>query len=419
METIDQSSKKEAAKAMMDKRRFIGDVVLNFVATGLPLTLLQLVALPLISKRIGAEQYGLSLTMVALMNTVPGMLGNTLNNIRLLKNEQYHKAGFDGDFNPLLVISSVFAFVVTVGFALWYERAFTLSVVLTAVLSIVWLLREYYIVAFRIKLNYRRIVLCNAIQTIGYGIGLLIFMYVLPIWQLVYLIGYILSLIYIIGCSTLAKESYKRTPFYKSTLQDSAMLATGGLLTRITSYAEKLIMFPMLGGAAVSIYYAASIFGKLISISVTPITSVVLSYLAKLNAKPGKMFNAMLLMLIGIGIVGYLIIVVISGPVLRLLYPEYVDQALALIPLTALIAVISIIIAVIHPFILRYQKMIWQIFMNGIVALVFIPLTMILAQSNGIRGFCIALVITNLIKLSIMLVVYWRKPTTDGVGAAR
>lgn len=398
----------------MNKRRFIKDILLNLIATGLPLLLLQLVAMPYVSKMIGVTQYGLVVTIVSLLNTVPGTLGNALNNIRLLWNERYRQENLEGDFNPLLLSCMVISLAIVFGAASWYEKAVNQSVFFTTLLSLFWLAREYLVVTFRIDLNYQRMVISNIILTAGYAVGFLVFIYLYPAWQLIYLLGYLPSLLYIASFSNLWREKCKTTSLFIPVLRDSIMISVGGFLGRATTYAEKLLLFPMLGGSAVSIYFASSIFGKIISMGISPITSVLLSYLAKIEHKPTKVFKIMLLIVGFAGLIGYGTILVISGPALRLLYPEFAAEAAVLVPLTAIATILTIFISVVNAFILRFQRMQWQIYINLISSVVLVIASLTLTQHFGLRGFCVALIIVDIVKLGISLFVFMQKKKNEG-----
>jgi hypothetical protein len=119
------------------KRKVITDIVQNLLSAFIPLGLLQLVILPSVSKSIGGDKYGLVLTLVALLNTVPASFGNALNNIRLLKDDEYRQKNLSGDFNYLVLTSTVVSILIILVMTLWYymERPAHTSVVSYVVTS--------------------------------------------------------------------------------------------------------------------------------------------------------------------------------------------------------------------------------------------------------------------------------------------
>lgn len=73
----------------MKNKKFLVDSLLNIISAALPLLILQLVSYPLIAKALGGEEYGLIITLISVFTVVSFPLGNVLNNIRLLKDNEY------------------------------------------------------------------------------------------------------------------------------------------------------------------------------------------------------------------------------------------------------------------------------------------------------------------------------------------
>ena len=78
--------------------------VLNLGAVALPLVVLQLLVLPLLGRDMGADQYGFVVAIFAFFSLMPGVMGNSLNNVRLIRETEWG-AEADADFNILQVAS--------------------------------------------------------------------------------------------------------------------------------------------------------------------------------------------------------------------------------------------------------------------------------------------------------------------------
>ena len=65
-------------------KKIINDMLLNLIATAIPVAVLQLIILPMLSNRMGSDEYGLAVTMLSVFNVIPASFGNVLNNIRCL-----------------------------------------------------------------------------------------------------------------------------------------------------------------------------------------------------------------------------------------------------------------------------------------------------------------------------------------------
>lgn len=355
-----------------------------------------------------SDDYGLLVTILALLNVVPATLGNVLNNIRLLHETDYQEKNVHGDFNLLLIISEAANIIIVGIFVVAYSGNIVfIDVLLTTCVAVVWLLREYFIVAFRLIINYKAILLNNIIMVIGYGVGYGLFL-IFGQWQIIYLSGYCFSLAYIIVHCSLWKEPIQKTELFKMITSESTMLLVAGLLTRVIIYADKLLIYPILGGTMVAIYYAATIFGKVVSLVVNPVSSVALTYLSKRKSKDNKMFSYTLLIGFVVCLVGYIACIIISKPLLKILYPDFVDEAMHYILLTTGVAVLTAWISLINPFIMKFFSMKWQIAINGGTAAIYVILSMTLLHFWGLYGFCIGALMTYILKLLLMIAIYYK-----------
>ena len=397
----------------MNKRKVVFDMALNIVATAIPTFVLQLLILPNLAKFMSDDNYGLLVTVLAFLNVMPSTMGNVLNNIRLLYNENYVETNNEGDFNILLAILEGVNFLSVTVFLFYYDSNLTLfTVLMTGITALLWLAREYFLVAFRLIINYRAILLCNVIMVGGYGIGYLLFLGT-KVWQVIYISGLLCSLIYCFIRSRLWKEPFKITPLFKRTSTQGLLLLIAKILNRLLVYADKIIVFPVLGGALVSVYYAATVFGKVVSLMITPVNSVVLTYLAKAKKKTDSMLKSALLVGIAVCAVGYIVCVLISRPVLTILYPQYVDNAMHYIYLTTGTTVLYALISIVDPFIMKFFDMKWQIAINGGTVVVYLALGISFMIPWGLMGFCVGALLTNVLKLLFMIFIYYRCKALD------
>lgn len=386
-------------------KNFIFNAAYNLIATAIPVSLLQIIILPWVARYIPADDYGLAVTIIALLNICPGVLGMALNNVRLLNDkgegDNPNKHNFPGLVRELCVVNVVAMTALTIA----YEKQFNLSVILTVFLSVLWLLREYLIVEFQIKLQYQNILINNIILSAGYLLGFGVFHFTVQ-WQLIYIVGYAAAIIDLYLKGSFAKEKFNKTKYLMHIRKDTYFLSLSAVLTRITTYADKLILYPILGGELVSVYYAASIMAKLVSMVINPITSVFLTYLSKVQKRPRRLFKIAFAVSVAICAVGYVLIIVISKFVLTILYPEFVTAALELVPYTAMATILYVLITIVNPLILKFFDMKWQIVINAINTVLYVSVSFVCLKLGGIKWFCIGIIIVNAVKLLTMLVLY-------------
>lgn len=360
--------------------------------------------------RILGKEYGLVLTIISLINVVPGTFGNVLNNIRLLYDAQYQEKGYEGDFNILLLIISTLNIAIVAVYIFRLESGLNLThIILIIIMSLLWILNDYYSVYFRINLNYKSILLNQVIQTIGYIIGLYTIK-LLGYWEFLYIIAYGMRFIYIIWKNPLPKERLSKTLLFPATIRNLSQLLVANALTRITLYADKLILYPLLGSENVAIYYVATLIGKVISMGITPMNSVALSYLSKYKKKPHKLFNYAVLFTICLCVLAYIGCILFYKVIIGFLYPQYVDNINIYVYITTASTMIDVFNSVLSPFVLKFCDMKYQIFLNVVTVVCYFIFTTWFCNKWALKGFCIGILITYLIKAILLLNIFALKP---------
>ena len=384
-------------------KRIVFDIMLNVTATAIPLIILQLIVLPLIATKISDEVYGLALTLISTITIISSSLGNALNNVRLIKNGLYEKKGLQGDFPVLLLGELVIGCIVLV-FSVGQYKLEYVDLALLIILTFLWIAREYLIVTFRLELNFKAIVINNIIMVVGYIAGLMLYCLTLH-WQYVYILGMLFSLIYIVKHSNIVEEKIKITPLFKTTLSELLFLIFAALINNLLNYADRIIIYPLIGGTAVSIYYASTLFGKIVSTAVSPLNSVALSYLAKKNTLEKELFTKTVGFSVIVAILGYVVCRIIALPMLNILYPDWASQSIKYVPITTWTAMITMIISVMSPFVLKFCSMKWQLVINMAVLIVYLSMSIILYEYWGLMGFCVGILISNVVKFLIMFML--------------
>ncbi len=388
------------------KIKVIFDMILNIISTAIPTIILQLCILPAIANYVSDEKYGLIVTILAMLNVIPATIGTTLNNIRLIYEESYNSKKLKGDFQLLLLIYeliNIIAILLLSCYYIGFKNIF--DVLLIVIVGILWLGREYHVVAFRINLNYRSILLNNLFLILGYIMGYFIFK-LTGFWEFIYFFGLLFSYVYIYINSRICIEPLIKTKLWGKVTKDSILLLIAVFLARLINYADKLLLYPLIGGAMVTIYYVATIFGKVVSMAITPINSVALSYLSKMKNKPDRLFKWSYSIGIIVCIIGYLFAIIFSRPILTIIYPSYVDLAMKYIYITSATICVNVLTSIITPFVLKFFEIKWQILINGVTTVGYIVISLTLFYFFGMIGFCIGALIANIIKLLSTTFIY-------------
>lgn len=392
-------------KIILQNRKIVLDMLLNIIAVSVPVAILQLVVYPITAQKIGGEEYGLMLTIYSVWMMISNSLGNVFNNIRLLYSDKYDQKG---DFNILILSwELVNAIIIGIVILLYCNSFDIIHVGLGVIVAILIMAKSYLEVGFRINLNYKSIVINNLLQSVGFIVGIL-FTLITGIWESIFICGYLFSCVYCTIKTKLLFEPLKKTRQFKELNSASNKLIIATIIGNLMTYADKLVLYPLMGGYTVSIYYTASILGKIVGMITGPINSVILSYIRKWKSNNKQLIAKILLIGVFLCSVGYLVTIVFYKPVLNILFPQWVNDVMRYIPLTTINVMLMVLTSIISPFVLKFCDMKWQVIINIVGGATYFLGALVLWKYLGLTGFCIGVIIGTLTKLLIMLLVYFR-----------
>lgn len=391
-------------KRSKKSKRVMLDMFINLFGTALPLIGLQLIVYPIVAKIIPQESYGQMQSLMSVIYLVSGTLGGALSTTRLVRNYDYKKANIVADFKILNIICSFIVLIVTpIVVYIYLSNPNILDIVYITSISVLNYLVLYFEVGFRLQLNYKKVFINKAIGCVGYFLGFIIFLITLD-WQWIFITSFFLQMIYCVFFTNIKSETFQKSFLFSRTTKTLINLSFANLLNKALTYFDKLLLYPLLGGGAVSIYYAANIFGKLILQVLEPITNVILSYLSKEENVSNRIWKITIITGIVFCGVMYGICVFISEPILNIFYPQWSEQAMKYVPISTLSLCVSSFVNIIYPLTLKALNSIKQIIINGFGLVVYISITLFLSNSIGLMGCCIALLTTYIVKLILMLI---------------
>ena len=386
------------------KKRVATDMLINLIGTGLPLVALQLIVYPIVARRIDADAYGRMQSLVSVIFLISGTLGGALSTTRLIHQYDYDEQGRVGDFSLLNVYSIGAVAVVTPIVIYFYLGEVDLyELILITVISVLNYAELYYEVGLRLKLNYRKIFINKLIGAIGYLIGFLIFRWTFD-WHYIFISAYLLQTLYCIHSTELFREPVQKTEAFADTTRSYGNITLASAFNKSLTYFDKILLHPLLGGEAVSVYFAANIFGKLVLQVLEPITNVILSYLSKEKRVSRSVWGLTITVGGGFCVLMYLFCLLVSRFVLTILYPQFVDEAMKLIPISTLSLCISSFVNIIHPLALKTIKTNRQIIISGGGLACYVILALTMYRPYGLMGCCIAMLISYMVKLSLILI---------------
>lgn len=396
-------------QGLSTKNKVLVDMMLNIIAVAIPVAVLQLIVYPFTATVIGDEKYGLMITIYSVWVAVSNTIGNALNNVKLLNNNEYIARNEHGDFIILFRRWNLVNVIIVIIITSIYSHSFNLfNILISGIIAIFFTAKSYLEVGFRIKLNYLGIVISNALQSLGYIIGCFI-TYKTSIWQSIFIFGYLFSVLFCIFKTKLFKESSSKTALFSKVQKETRELTLATVAGSMMNYADKLVLYPLMGPSVVSVYYTATILGKIVGMLTGPINSVILSYISRWDESKKNVLNKLLITGFPLSIVGYIFALVVAKPIIGALYPQWIDEVTKIMPYTTATIMLLVLISMINPFVLKYCGTKVQIIINGVGVCVYFIAAIILWKVFGLKGFCIGTVIGAVTKLSIMLIFYYKK----------
>lgn len=393
------------------KKSFIKDILknlfLSFFSFALPTVVLQFLVQPIIAKELGGEINGQYLTLISFNFFIIGLTASVLNMVRMLQNSKYQEEKLCGDFNIFFVFYIfLLLFILPIGYT-YYTKIFNfLDIVLYILVGLLYLYHDYIFAEYRLKLQYKKILINNIILTFGYGISLYIFSFYIKKWQVVFIIPYSLSSIFDYFNTSFIKEPIVKTKLFKETSKKLRLLTCSTMLSSSTLYFDKLILYPLMGGISVSIYNTASLVGKILILVSSPLQSVLLSYLVQENDfKMKKITIKQIIVSIFILIIGYFCCLLVGYPFTYLLYPDWALDSQVFIPITVASSIFVLINNLINTIIIRFFNTLYQVIINSVDLIIYVSVALLLLHFYSLIGFCIGVLIANVIKTIILITI--------------
>lgn len=386
------------------KKRAFKDVIINLIAASVCTAALNLVVYPIYAKRFTAEDYGHILTLIGVINLLWAVLGNSLNNTRLILHKNLDRNQTEGTYNPLIWIASLVGGIIGVVILFFFPIHSFLSVVLLFLTIVVGVARVYYTVAFRLKLDFLAQLVANIIVAAGYIVGVLVIK-TISWWPLPLLLGEGIAFFYTIKKSQLIREPFLFSGNRAVIVRTYADLILAGLIGNIIAYFDRFLINPMLGAASVAVFSVASFWGKAVTPFIAPTANVMLSYLSQKDSKMSLkkfilLFLASIVPLLLFGVIGIWLAPWITG----LLYPTLIQDATPFIIIASLGSLAQSSTNLIMPILLSVCSSKKILAIQIIYFFLYLVIAFLGASYGGLMGFCIATCIIGVIKTIIFFV---------------
>ncbi|MBQ9087064.1 MAG: hypothetical protein IJY47_07780 [Clostridia bacterium] len=388
-----------------NNRQKLLNLIYSVGATAIFNMVIQFWIYPTFERQMGEEQYGVALAILSMIAITAGTCGYAVNCSRLLGVEKGRTNS--GDYNLILLAMGAVCGILGVIYLYRLELATPLSVLFFVVLIFVTMLRYYSEVEFRIRTDFLRYLVYYLLISAGYILGLLVFRST-GYWMVTLIIGEALSVLYVV-----IRGSIYRAPFFRPTKEFRLILSSIGfillsaLIDNIVLHADRILLLAITGdGSAVTLYYVASLIGKIVAMFTLPINSLVISYLSRYQgALTRKMWLGIVvaaLLFGGIALIGCMIV---SPWLIGILYPDMLEAATPYFFPAILGQIFYFVSGVLMIILLRFKGEKKQFFFNGSYAAVFFTCVAIGTALRGLYGFVLSILLAN--GLRFLAAVLW------------
>ena len=381
-------------KQIKTHKKFLLDFVYSFVAYALPTIVLQFAVQPFIANHTTDDANGL---FIALYNVVKLMISvfiMPLANLRLLKKQECEKAeAINAFFNFLFIIAIVCTGVIgSILNGLYRNLSFTFGDVIRLLLVLLLIgIHDYFMIAFR------KIVIDNCLIVSGYGLGMFLFSKT-GVWELIFICGYLFGTVFVLSQTGL----WRTVPSRKNggnLVRQYGELGASDLLKNASVYCDRLMIYPVLGGYDVSVYNAAAVVSKAISVVSSPLRNVLLSYIVNhngLSVSKRKMKKFLPLSFLAFGAV-FAAFWGLSLIACRVLYPQYFVSAMPFIPIIIFAVMIETCGAILNIAVLRFAATRVQTIISALKLGVYVLSVVLFAMvaGMGLWGFCLAILLAD------------------------
>lgn len=385
--------KKNAVKA------FAGDMIYSMLALVALNGVIQLFVNPYLTKQMGAEGFGVILSIQSVVSIMASSFGSGANYSRMVVSAK--KQDVKGDYNIFLGIIALLSLVVTLVILVIFGQLNPVMYLSSAVLMIASVLRYYDDVNYKLALNYKGYLGFYLVISAGYITGTLLY----PLthsWGIAIALGEVLATVYVVWHGNIFKKPlWEPSEKIGSTMSSVWALSLAYLLSAFIMNADRILVYMFVGSAEVTVFYTATLVGKIAAMVTSPLNGVIIGHLSKYEGGLSKKMMAGIsgaLLVAGLAVMG--VSVAASYIFVRVMYPEVYEAAKPLFLIANAGQIFYFISESLMVIVLRFTGEKLQIALNITYAVAFFAMAVPGIIFWGLPGLAAAILIINIIRFS-------------------
>lgn len=388
-------------------KNLIRDLFFNTLGFGIYIATQQILLMPIMAKIFPEEEFAKIVLYISVFAIVTNVLGSELGIVKQVKRDEIREKS---DYNRILL--QLFPFIILVSIVTLYILKFNVIEIIMLTISILLGNTRLYSAAhFRANKDFKKIVIQNVLYLIGTVLGLFI-TYKLKMIAIPMLLAEVICLIFDILNTDIIKTGVSKTQSNKEIWKTFAGFGFISFLINMTTYFDKIIIYPILGDNAVNVYYATSSMSKILSLITNPLHGVILSWLKGNDEEFKKKVTTVTLKAnIPMLIITFLLSIPLTYIAVMILYPQYLEDSRKLIIPICIGVAFSTAASIVKAILMKYieSKKLVKIYVIYIIIL-FLGAT-IASYYIGITGFAYAISLAS-VSLWIMFILLLNKTNT-------
>lgn len=391
-------------RGKMSVKMFINDSIKTLLSTTFLMVVIQFVLFPYFSNKYTSEVFGEILTIYSIFSISTVVIGNTLNNLRLLDSNIYKNKEFGIDYLKLIVISIFFNILITTLIFIFNFKYNLSEIIILNIIIVIMILKNYLQVYLRLELLFNKLLVMSIIQSLV----LIFLVYVLKInmsWWIFILIGELAGLLYLLIQFVNKGYSFNTTHInFKKLNVKFWQLSSVNFVNNLIIYFDRFLIYSVLGGNVVTISFVATFVGKILSGIVSPINGVILTYIStRTQANTMKIYRYAIFTSLIVGLLTILLVLPISKYVVVHLY-DINYSSISRYLIIGNLSVITLIMGnILFPMNIKYTNIKYQTIVQTIYFILYFLLCIPLTLAWELMGFFTAVTSTNVIRYFLMI----------------
>lgn len=385
-------------------KNLIKDLFFNTLGFGIYIITQQILLMPIMAKILPDEDFTKTVLYISIFAIITNVLGSELGIVKQVKKDTIKE---ETDYNRILLQLLPITILVSI-VTLCILKFNIIEIIMLTITIILGNTRLYSAAHFRANKDFKKIVIQNVLYLIGTVLGLFI-TYKLKMIAIPMLLAEVICLIFDILNTDIIKTGVSKTQSNKEIWKTFAGFGFISFLINMTTYFDKIIIYPILGDNAVNVYYATSSMSKILSLITNPLYGVILSWLKGNDDEfKRKVTTVTLKANIPMLIITFLLSIPLTYIAVMILYPQYLEDSRKLIIPICIGVAFSTASSIVKAILMKYieSKKLVKIYVIYIIIL-FLGAT-IASYYIGITGFAYAISLAS-VSLWIMFILLLNK----------